>query len=644
MSVNKRILQCTVTGNDRRDALPVRVSVFDAAHRYYAPADALIYGYGLADGWPADWGIRGIQKYFYADGFFLLEIPCGALMVKIAHGLEYETFEVEIASGSEPVNLRVELKRVIDMPKLGWYCGDNHCHYNHEPIDYALTEDEGLFYAAAEGLNHVCFLSKKLLQPALIESDGSETTGHFSFECGHHPVLNVAVRPPPELTCTINDRDEWFSLNDWVRAHGGVIIMGHPLFANHLYSALMANDRQAAHMTHYEIPVNAMLGKVDTFELQNNRQSILATWLMVWYRLLNCGINLPLSAGTDACLSVKTTLPVGAYRSYVQAEDRKFAAYLEGLKAGRSFITDGPLLFFKVNGTGPGGHLAVSSSVDRLQIEFQVKSIFPLPWLELIKNGEVVGRWELDGTKEFEGTCELQVDRSCWLALRVLRLRRKTADSEETELFAHTNPVYVDFDTRPRSSSQDALFFLQWLEAVKKYRIGIDNQPAIEAIAAAAQKYEAQLNEGDVVQWRWLKSEFSGQNLAEFLTDDFIMIDPLVRLKKENLSPYDIEFIVKSVDVEPGRFYRLSARCRMASSINDEEAGGQTYGKIVIFDAVGTYLGSAECNFSSDISTLIYLPEGPGKLQIAYCLASPGHVEFAEVKIVKFEKGMLEIK
>jgi hypothetical protein len=646
MRLKREKLKCIITGSDLSGPMPARVSVFDAENNYYAPAESFFYGYSTASEWSADWGIKGVQKYFYTHGEFELALPCKAITVKISHGLEYESFEQKIEIKSDINILKIELKRIINMPKLGWYCGDNHTHYTHGPVDYDLTEQDGLFCAAAEGLDFVCFLNNKLAHPVSIES--GKVKGHFAYEYGHHPVLNTGICPPKDLTCSLKDRGDWFSLNDWVRENDGVIIMGHPLFANHLYSGLLADDSQAAHMTHYEIPINAISGKIDTFELQNNRLSILETWLQIWYRLLNCGINLPLSAGTDACISVKSSLPLGIYRSYVQAKDNEFDSYLAGLKAGHSFISDGPLLFLDINGKGPGKHIELDASNNKLRIELQVKSIFPLPGVELVQNGEVIKRWDLNGEKDFKASYDIKIKNSCWLALRVLQLRKKTDDSEVTELFAHTNAVFVDYNAKPRNSSADALFFLQWIEVVKKYRLGKpDNESAAVVIAEASQKYEKQLNDVDAKRWNQLKQNINDQEIASLVTDDVLVIDSNVSLRKEKDSSHDIECIVKSMDLASGCFYKLSAKCRRQNGISTDKTAGYTYGKIVVFDEIGTYLGVAEDKTPGgawcDISTLIYLPGNSKKIQIAYCLEATGFIEFKDVIINKLKGDIFKI-
>lgn len=637
MCLEQGKIKFIINGSDRPGIMPARLAVFDADNKYYAPAESCFYGYSVGNKWPADWGIKGVQKYFYTQGEFELNLPCKSVTIKISHGFEYEYFEQKIEIESGITILKIELKRMINMPELGWYCGDNHSHYTHGPVDYDLTKQDALFCAAAEGLDFACLLNNKLEKPLTIESEGVK--GHFAYECGHHPVLNSKIRPPKDLTCSVKDCDDWFSLNDWVHKKAGTIIMGHPLFANHLYSGLLADDSQAANMTHYEIPINTILGNVDTFELQNNRLSILETWLQIWYRLLNCGINIPVSAGTDACVSVRTTLPLGIYRSYVQSKDNEFESYLAGLKAGHSFISDGPLLFLNINDKGPGEHIKLNPLNNKLEIEVQAKSIFPLPGVELVQSGEVIKRWELNGESEFNTTHELQIDKSCWLALRVLRLKRKTDDSEVTELFAHTNPVFIDYNNVSRGSSQNALFFLQWIELVKKYRI----EKPVLAIAKASQKYEEQLNDIDTKRWIELKQNIISQKISDFIGDDFTEIDSSVMIEKKQTSSNDIEFIVKSIELESACFYKLSAKCKRQSRISASEAEGYTYAKIVIFDKTGTYLGVAEDKSSGgdwyDISTLIYLPAGSEKVQITYCLESVDFIEFKDIIINKLKKG-----
>src|SRR5262249_6846495 len=83
------------------------------------------------------------------------------------------------------------------------------------------------------------------------------------------------------------------------------------------------------------------------------------TWaasVPLWYRLLNCGLRVPATAGTDVFLNrIGSNLP-GGDRVYVHVDcPLTYAGWVDGLKAGRSFVTRGPMLTFTVDGLGRGG-------------------------------------------------------------------------------------------------------------------------------------------------------------------------------------------------------------------------------------------------------------------------------------------------
>ena len=85
-----------------------------------------------------------------------------------------------------------------------------------------------------------------------------------------------------------------------------------------------------------------------------------ALWMMdLYYRILNSGIELPLSAGSAN--GVKAT-PVGYDRVYVRLGKGRFdyPGFMQALKQGRSFSTNGPILELDVDGThGPGDRIEI---------------------------------------------------------------------------------------------------------------------------------------------------------------------------------------------------------------------------------------------------------------------------------------------
>lgn len=110
----------------------------------------------------------------------------------------------------------------------------------------------------------------------------------------------------------------------------------------------------------------------------------------LWFDFLNLGYKLAPSAGTD--YMTDQTLP-GAERSYVYvAKPFSLQGWFDGLKRGETFVTNGPMLEFTVNGKGMGSELRLKSG-DKLIIN-ATASINPdidsLESLELIEQGEVV--------------------------------------------------------------------------------------------------------------------------------------------------------------------------------------------------------------------------------------------------------------
>ena len=68
--------------------------------------------------------------------------------------------------------------------------------------------------------------------------------------------------------------------------------------------------------------------------------------LKLWYRLLNCGLKIPASAGTD---KMGKRVTVGANRVYAQIKgDFNYQNWIDALNKGNSFITNSPFIFCQV--------------------------------------------------------------------------------------------------------------------------------------------------------------------------------------------------------------------------------------------------------------------------------------------------------
>jgi len=106
---------------------------------------------------------------------------------------------------------------------------------------------------------------------------------------------------------------------------------------------------------------------------------------------------------------------------------------------------------------------------DELQVTAPSRDTLP----EITHNGEVLHSVEATGAKKtIEAKLEISVESSGWIAVRVLGPTQHGA--MDSYLFAHTNPVYVIADAEPIRSTEDAAFFVRWIDEVIEELRGMD--------------------------------------------------------------------------------------------------------------------------------------------------------------------------
>ena len=199
----------------------------------------------------------------------------------------------------------------------------------------------------------------------------------------------------------------------------------------------------------------------------------------IWYRLLNCGIPLPASTGSDwfVCSNNRVYVDTGGGDTGGQGFD--YDRWIDGLKAGRTFITNGPALFLRADGAAPGDTLDVQPDRE-LEVEIELKSHHRVDRIELVCNGAVVKRWHRPAGVAAETIRErFTPPGDGWIAARCYSHVR---DSYDQEIFAHTSPIYLRCGTPNPAAKPDAAYFIdgigvaldQWVS--HKLRYGSDRQ------------------------------------------------------------------------------------------------------------------------------------------------------------------------
>lgn len=452
------------------------------------------------------------QEYFYSDGEFTVRLPESPVRLTVASGLESipRTLVIQANANAE---VTVNLDSWIDSNAMGWYSGDSHVHL-HTGGPLSVSISDAILAARAEGVNYLnlCVSNNfgdDIRDPELITGrlDPASTERNLivfgeemrSSIYGHMQFFGIHRFVEPQYTGFDNtpnhtDFPSNYTLAKDATDQGGVVTYGHPMLQNApdaFGTALTASNGAAR-----ELPIDVVLGVVHAMDIMSyNSDEELSAEL--WYRLLNCGLKIPACVGTDALLD-NSTDPLGGSRVYVKTSGPfSMSSWLEGLKAGRTFVTNGPIIVLTVNDQDLGSACELGSA-GSVRVSATVDSLVPVSLLELVVNGEVVKTLDVQAERtEAALHCrwetEVPVTNSCWVALRV----RGPEDSRvfDGRAWAHTSPVYVTVAGQKITSSEDAKYFVEWIEQMLRVVVVRNRYPSsadreqVETLFRKAQDY-----------------------------------------------------------------------------------------------------------------------------------------------------------
>jgi hypothetical protein len=460
-----------------------RVSVTDAHGLAHAPADAWL---SADDGY--DRSQRPFeQHYFHAAGPISMDVPPGEVTVRIVHGMErgIERRKLTAVAG-ETSRVQVNLDEgTWSVPAAGrWVSADVHVHMNYGGT-YRNTPAHLVTQALGENLGvvHALIVNKEQRFPDIVYSGAQRDPAsvpqaivvhgqeyHTSY-WGHLGLLDIAggIVLPGYAGYPHTAASSLYPMNadvaDIGHARGALVGYVHPFDDP---PEPIAHPEEPLTM---ELPADVALGKVDYLEILGFADHRITA--SVWYRLLNLGFHIPAAGGTDAMANFSSLRgPVGMNRVYVRLPDGaaapdgapSVAAWLDGLKAGHSFATNGPLLGFSLGDRGPGDTLELAHAESAVPFHAQLRSIVAVDHLELLCNGRVVrtlsARHAVD---RLEVSGRIPLAQSGWCLLRA------STDGARDEVldnyvYATTTPVYVSVaGAKPRSGG-DARFFAAWMD------------------------------------------------------------------------------------------------------------------------------------------------------------------------------------
>jgi len=388
--------------------------------------------------------VLGSSTYAYVPGRFGIGLPVGAVEVEVVGGFDRRPYRTRVTIDPATRRLEMPLERTIDLHGGRWVTADTHVHF--------LAPTTALLQAAAEDVDLVNLLAAQwgdlftnvtdLPWGSIADPSGrriivvgtenrQNVLGHLALLGATRPTQPLASGGPPEgrMAGALS-----VLLADWAdRCHaaGGLVVAAHfPL-------------------PYAEIAADIVAGKIDAVETQALSPGLDDPSILEWYRFLNLGYRLPIVAGTD---KMSAEVPVGAVRTYghLTADGPvTFEAWAAAVRAGRTFVTSGPVLELTVEGHEPGDLIHLRSS-GRLEVAVRARATQPvITDVELVINGRVVAATNATpGSTLVELREAVDVRTGAWIAARS-RSSHDIQSAFTTSMAAHTSPVYVDIVDRP---------------------------------------------------------------------------------------------------------------------------------------------------------------------------------------------------
>ena len=443
-------------------AVPVEFRITDASG---SPVPCRIHLVG-----PDGKAVRALHLRFFRDhlsckGSAQLDVSAGEYSYEIERGPEFTQAAGSFTVGADArAKIEATLKRITDLAQEGWFGGDLHVHRPPGDIEL-LMQAEDLHIAPVMTWWNKQNLWAEQKKPAelLVNFDGNRfyhlMAGEDEREGGALLYFNLDTPLPIA-----------FAAREW---------------PSPMKFLAMARERKGAWVDvekpfWWDMPVWFASGQVDSVGLANNHmcRSIMyeteawghardeqrlpaprgnGFWTQeIYYHLLNCGLRVPPSAGSASGV---LSNPVGYNRVWVHCGPKlTWDAWWDGLRAGRSFVSNGPLLRVKANGEWPG-HVFTAPEAIEIELEAALDGRDKMPTIEIIKNGKVERSVSLEEWRKNGGKLgKVNFAGSGWFLVRVI------ADNEKTFRFASTAPFYVEVgDTKHRVSHASAQFFLDWV-------------------------------------------------------------------------------------------------------------------------------------------------------------------------------------
>tara|TARA_B100001123_G_scaffold443341_1_gene589212 strand:- start:7109 stop:9448 length:2340 start_codon:yes stop_codon:yes gene_type:complete len=446
---------------------PARVTLTAADGKFYAPTDAY-----------ARIARRGGFHMFHTTGSFTVELPPGPTDLTVMKGFELypERSHVEVRAG-EMTEVEVTLQRMTDLSADGWHNGSTHIHTNyggnlHNTLENIMMMSDGE--------------DQDIVNELIANKDNRILDYQFFIPGGKaHPlstpdrvlIVSEEYRPPfyghvfmlgleNHLISPFTTGYEGTAIESLYPSNTDMLRKAKAQGATtgyvHAFSG-SADPLEGNLGGAKGFLVDAALGTVDALEWSRAGSGGFYPVYAAW----NNNMRITAVGGEDAISNLHTTATLGAMRTYVRPDDgqRSMDGWLNGLRNGHAFVTNGPLVEMTVNGRIAGETLELAAGTRTVLVSAQVQSITPLTRAFLVYNGQEVAEVSLSENRqsgEFQG--EVEISGSGWIHLRAVGNPEEYFPLDANFAQGFTNPVWMIVDGAPIQDRASAEYGIRWVD------------------------------------------------------------------------------------------------------------------------------------------------------------------------------------
>jgi hypothetical protein len=355
---------------------------------------------------------ESVEGHTDYQGNFSFEAPAGELLVTATSGPEWSIARVTAQAGQ---TVTLSLRRLIDLRARGYYAADLHMHSTHSdgkqsPAEIALAcQAAGLQVAALTDHDTITHHEPWLqtATPDFLPLRGQEIT----TKAGHILGINLTRLVSKDVSRGVDDITRIFRE---LHEQQALAVVAHPNAPTMSYQYPEVRLYDGLEILNGSIPPYGPI-----FDFAQGRKA--------WHHLLNEGLKVAAVGNSDnhdtlsgmprrllhdpdaaaksdwrlgavaRMVDFETVLApwgwkgihVGTYRTCLQLNGPPTPeSVAEAVRAGRGFVTNGPLALLTLDGAVPGNEVTPGQR-EAVQLAGDLVANLPLERLEIIVNGEV---------------------------------------------------------------------------------------------------------------------------------------------------------------------------------------------------------------------------------------------------------------